>query len=165
MDYTPGAKKAAEVLEELAVTFEIVGRLFGKGRQYGAFCMLGHTDLQYMPRTVSMLYGDMPDATRCYYLATEKVARLSRNPEHVSSFQSRAPDEDKYGGAIRLPKARSPIIGFMAWSSFPELVDEAYMLAVAMEAGLMTFDDAVVIANVSNNEFFPKICHETAKKW
>ena len=151
MNYTSGAEKAALILNLLSRSFVEVGQKFGKGREYGAFCMMGHVGLPYMPRIVSMPFGDMPETTRSFFIVTEKVARLCKRGDHWSSYQTRDPDNEKYGGAIRLPVESSPIIGYMGWSSYPELTDEAYMLAIAVRAELITVERAEFIADISGN--------------
>ncbi|MEK7632374.1 MAG: hypothetical protein AAB473_01125 [Patescibacteria group bacterium] len=84
--------------------------------------------------------------------ALEKAERLSRHPDHVSSFQTRdvtAPDkrDRAYGGAIAL--ADDMIFSF---SGFSEEEDEAVCVLAARELGLM--DDELVerIIAASNNE-------------
>lgn len=55
----------------------------------------------------------------------EKAMRLAGNPDHISSWQSRNPEMDRWGGAIR---AGSLILSM---SGMREAADEALMLAVA----------------------------------
>lgn len=54
----------------------------------------------------------------------EKTRRLAQHSEHLSSWESRDPNVDAYGGAVKAPS------GFIfSFSGLPELGDEALMLA------------------------------------
>ena len=63
-------------------------------------------------------------AERYAHLALEKALRLANHSVHKSSWESRNPDSDKWGGAIR---AGAFIISI---SGLPELGDEAVALQV-----------------------------------
>ena len=82
-------------------------------------------------------------------LAPEKGVRLNKNLTHSSSFQSRD-GEKKWGGAIRAGKY------ILAFSGLPELADETVVLLVALRIGLLTWDEAVAIAQLSSNDVFLK---------
>lgn len=75
--------------------------------------------------------------------------RLSRNPAHVSSWQSRNEGEDQYAGAIRTP------VHIFSFSGFPEHLDEAAMLVVGVRSRELTIVQAEEIAAVSKNVCFP----------
>ena len=75
------------------------------------------------------------------HFANEKAARLSRNPTHVSSFQSRdVSDRDKmnhkYGGAIRCGDSNL----FFAFSGFSEIEDERICSFAALDLKLIDQD-------------------------
>ena len=57
--------------------------------------------------------------------AMEKVARLARHPDHRTSYESRDPEENKWGGAVRIGDY------IFSMSGLPELADEAVMLTTA----------------------------------
>lgn len=59
----------------------------------------------------------------------EKAARLAQFEGHQSSWQSRDPDYDMWGGAVRIKKNDDEFI--FSFSGFPELADEALMLLTA----------------------------------
>jgi len=81
-------------------------------------------------------------------LSLEKARRLSSNPGHISSFESRDPGADKWGGSIR---AKSRILSF---SGLPnEKFDEAAMVYVAMKLGWIENFEALQIAAASDNEY------------
>ena len=83
-------------------------------------------------------------------LSQEKANRLwsKTNLEkgHVSSWQSRHPDTERYGGAIH---AGDYILSF---SGLPELADQALMLTLAVELDLLTYEEACEIARISGDE-------------
>ncbi|QQG42499.1 MAG: hypothetical protein HYW15_03265 [Candidatus Giovannonibacteria bacterium] len=55
----------------------------------------------------------------------EKAKRLAQHAEHLSSWESRCPDQNRWGGAVRVGDF------IFSMSGFPELGDEAIMLATA----------------------------------
>ena len=88
-------------------------------------------------------------------LAKEKAWRLAGHPEHGTSYQSRDPARDLWGGAVR---AGSHILAF---SGLPEHLDEALMLVVA-RAYLGWMDADVVhrcatMAELSGNELYGRL--------
>lgn len=89
------------------------------------------------------------------YLACsqEKAWRLHSKPADQTSFQSRNPERDKWGGAIRA--CGSHILSF---SGLPnELFDEALMAYVACTAGWIDKSDALKIAAISSNSYVAEI--------
>ena len=144
----------AKILLLVDRTYTWIGHKYGEGRLYGSLNVEGVSTELDAPR-LSAFFGQKPaEGTRSPALAREKIARLRAQPDyHQSSWLSRNPAEAQYAGAIRLPETAAPL-GFMAWSGFPELTDEAYMLAVAVRVGLMNREEALVIAKISANPYF-----------
>lgn len=95
-----------------------------EGRQGGYLCIA--EDITGYPYAV-VLIGSVPDEKHAKYfsLCQEKSTRLASHPDHVSSWQSRDPDGNKWGGAIKVNHL------IFSFSGGPELGDEALMLAVA----------------------------------
>ena len=125
-----------------------------KKRQYGCLQLWG---VEPHPLKLTQPFGVVPAESGCYEIVQEKVGRLASyaHAGHLSSHQSRNPNHSKYAGAIRLPES-SPFIRYMAWSSFPEPVDEAFMCGTAIRAGLMDRGYAYKIADLSaNREMLP----------
>ena len=81
-------------------------------------------------------------------LVREKVHRLSQHLEHLSSWQSRDPDNNKWGGAIVAG------IYYLSFSGLPELCDEAIVLITARTLGIISAHEAMRIAQISNNELY-----------
>ena len=68
-----------------------------------------------------------PEKDRRYQLlSVEKAARLQAHPGHRTSWQSRDPDRDHWGGAFRTDDG-----WIISFSGLPELWDEALVLGVA----------------------------------
>ena len=80
----------------------------------------------------------------------EKATRLSHAPfDHKSSWQSRNPDKEQWGGAVYAEH------GFIfSFSGLPEIADEALVLAIASNMGFMTHDEATRIAMKSKNGYY-----------
>jgi len=75
----------------------------------------------------------------------EKALRLSAHPDHISSWQSRDYESNRYGGAIR---AEGYILSF---SGLTELADEAVLVNTAFRLGLISGGRCFEIAKVSGN--------------
>ncbi len=78
--------------------------------------------------------------------ALEKTNRLSKNPDHVSAWQTRDFDNKSYGGGI---KALAHLLGF---SGMPEHADEALLVGTGLCMGWLTLEQAVTIFGISGND-------------
>ncbi len=87
-------------------------------------------------------------------LAPEKANRLLCCGDHVSSWQSRNPEIDQWGGAVRGNRY------IRSFSGFPEALDEASMLLHALLCRDMTIDRAQQIARISRNEHIDKMLRQ-----
>lgn len=132
-----------------------IAREFGDGKEYGCLAIRGPLTQKH-PIELRMPFGTIPESSRCYTFALEKVTRLTGFSQHWASYESRNVARQEYGGAIRLPET-SLDVGFMGWSSFPEKVDEAFVLSIAVRAHLMELDRAKRIAQTTGNEFFQPV--------
>ncbi len=81
----------------------------------------------------------------------EKANRLKDHPDHVSSFQTRNPEINAYGGAVR-----GSIIGILiSISGLPDdKDDEAYAAFIGVRQNWLTPGDAGEILKVSDNQIF-----------
>ena len=79
----------------------------------------------------------------------EKANRLLQNKKHISSWQSRDFDNNKYGGAIKTPSGE-----IISMSGLPEYGDEACCLVLAIEIGWMQEEFAEEIVEISGNNLF-----------
>jgi hypothetical protein len=82
----------------------------------------------------------------------EKVLRLSWNPMHWLSWESRDEDNKFWGGAVRLTAWL--IVGF---SGMPQEADEAAILYLGVRTGLCTLAYANRLAAISNNDYWRQL--------
>ncbi len=96
-------------------------------------------------------FGEMPPEKVAKYQekSLEKSDRLLAHPDHISSWQSRHPEEGQWGGAIRATSADRVI----SFSGLPELIDEALVLVLAFVTGLINSDEFKTAVLKSNNQF------------
>lgn len=94
-------------------------------------------------------------AKKYFVFSQEKAQRLFSSPSHKTSFQSRDPENDKWGGAIRSTLPSTPLV--TSFSGLPELADEALMTFVAYQAGWIDKPTTAIIADISNNPYIGNI--------
>lgn len=121
----------------------------------GYFCIADNASGE--PLDVVRLGDPLPTKEGRYEeLAKEKAARLAANPEHDTSYQSRYPVRDRWGGAVR---AGNHILSFSGLS--PDRLDEALVLVVAR--AYMGWMNAEVIrrcakmAELSGNKLYGRL--------
>ncbi|MEK7579317.1 MAG: hypothetical protein AAB460_02170 [Patescibacteria group bacterium] len=95
-----------------------------------------------------MRLGYVPPTSPSVDYCVEKVLRIIQDNLR-SSAESRNPERNEWGGGIRAAKNL-----VMAFSGLPEDADEAVVLVAAVNAGLMTLDEAREIAALSGNQKF-----------
>ncbi|MDP3784801.1 MAG: hypothetical protein Q8R12_01870 [bacterium] len=124
-----------------------------EGRTGGYFCLADKTD--GLPLLIVQV-GEIPEVKAGKYLSfcQEKARRLAKNLSHASSWESRDPNQEKWGGAIRAEKMNGLILSF---SGLPELGDEAVMLTAYCLAENMywkvVFEETKIIAACSSNKY------------
>lgn len=126
----------------------VIAHLNDPNRQGGYFCLVEKEGNPLALPTLVLGIGAVPAEKGPKYIAftQEKAKRLAEHLDHVSSWQSRNPDEDKWGGAI----VAGPYI--FSFSGLPELADEAAMALAAVELDYMTIVQALAIADHSGNQ-------------
>lgn len=110
------------------------------------------------PLLVLTVRNPLPEkGKQSFDFSLEKGRRLIEHPDHLSSWQSRDPDNSKWGGAIRVGEF------ILSFSGLPELVDEALMLNLVYPNKLprLELHDEVPeyqyllrVASFSKNPFF-----------
>jgi len=83
----------------------------------------------------------------CLSEAKENAFRLARNSSHRSSWQSQDEAACKPGGAVRFKLGAFDWVMSFSGYQYQEHWNEALMLAVAKVTGIVSADDAYVIAN------------------
>jgi hypothetical protein len=81
----------------------------------------------------------------------KQARHLFQYPHNTSSFQSRMPTHNQWGGAIRTPQY------ILSFAGLTELGNEAVALALSVKINIQTVDDAKRIAKISNNIFLHKL--------
>lgn len=99
---------------------------------------------------LTILIGEVPlnKAPKYREFAEEKNGRLASHPDHQSSYESRNPDRNEWGGAIRVMDK------LLSFSGLPELGDEALMLETARRASMVPFPVLDRIAQRNNNPYW-----------
>ncbi len=149
--HTTIVRRSARIMNIVASNVAGVAQFTKKGGSYGALHIRGE-DISKYPVMVTAFYGTEPPTTRSYRLAVEKAERLAQNPSHATSYESRIPGHEMYGGAIRIPPGCG--IGYLSWSGFSEEEDEAFMLSVALRAGIIELPYAKMIVQHTGNRAF-----------
>ncbi|MEK7642372.1 MAG: hypothetical protein AAB392_01110 [Patescibacteria group bacterium] len=107
---------------------------------------------------LSCVFGSLTEEkiTKYKFFATEKAERLAKTSWHDTSWQSRDMDTDPkgYAGAVRVNGTEGFILSF---SGFTEEQDEAAMLVLAMNIGLMNGEAAALLVQMSKNQYFCKL--------
>lgn len=95
--------------------------------------------------------------SQSFDFALEKSRRLREHPDHLSSWQSRDPSSNKWGGAIRVGQF------ILSFSGLPELVDEALMLNLVhpnrlprhqLHEEVPEYEYLRQVASISRNPFY-----------
>ena len=128
-------------------------------RRGGYFCLMPRERRGHSVGTPILVIQvgevDDPEKRHKYYkFAVEKAGRLhayADTDSHKSSWQSRHPSTDRWGGAILTNK------WIFSFSGLPELADEAIMLFAAITLGFMERADADAIARISDNQLYFKL--------
>ena len=144
----------AFLVDEAIFLFEQAhGRSDWQGRTGGYFCLANaETGL---PLLVLPL-GQVPleKAEKYLRLCQEKAKRLAEHLEHLSSWESRNPDKEQWGGAVRVGNL------IFSFSGLPEMGDEAVMLAVAGSHYVGTKDVSETLSTIasrSQNELWDQL--------
>lgn len=120
---------------------------------YGYLTVLdctGHAEILINCR-VNIFQTDK-EAGKYLEMSQEQAWRLCKIQSDHTSFQSRDPDNNKFGGAIK--------IGYiiLSFAGLPEIDNEALVIYVAYHAGIITKNEALELAiSVSHNEHLCEI--------
>ena len=130
---------------------ELIQKLNIEGKDSGYLTILDASDGRLILQVqIGICPADKADKYCDFSL--EKAKRVFETGDQ-SSWQSRDPENGKWGGGIR---ANDHILSF---SGMPELADEALSLTIAERMGWMTKQDAAAIASISGNNFLSDILY------
>ena len=125
-----------------------------KDRRPGGYLCIRNNDTGRI-RLVSLVGNDsINKPNKRFEFSLEKGLRLlekNKSLGHLSSWQSRDEATEKYPGAI--------IAGdyVLSFSGLPPLGDEALMLRIGVQLGLLDRDAAKAIAKISDNLLFDEM--------
>lgn len=113
------------------------------------------------------IFSEPDFARRCFGYSQEKALRLLTNVGHISSWQTRDPENKKYGGAITTPSVSlMPAIGqdlILSASGFPEHGDEAFDLTLGVCFNLLNIGDVDQIITISENPLAHRLIRACAE--
>lgn len=118
-----------------------------KGSLGGYLCIAREED--GLPLAV-ILFGDMP-REKCegrLEFSQEKAKRLASHPDHKTSWESRDPANNKWGGAIRGKKY------IISVSGLPEELDEVVSALFAYAINDLDVEDAKAFLAANDNEYY-----------
>ncbi|MBX2866908.1 hypothetical protein KTR10_03060 [Candidatus Kaiserbacteria bacterium] len=149
----------AETLLSIAeASVTAVAERHGNGKKGGYLCLMvqGYQTSEPMVSLHQLGKPDEAKADKYQHLAQEKATRILANQVAASSWQTRDPDQGQWGGGIRTAPDTA-----IAFSGFPELVDEAFCLALARMAGWMAEDEISIVTAFSRNEMLYRLVLKT----
>lgn len=151
-----GKETIQTVLNEASLMMDLFINLPGNpkpDRQGGYFTIVDRAIEQVL--LVSRIGQIKTEEANNYLLfSQEKARRLMLSPDHISSWQSRDPKNDKWGGAIKTPEF------ILSFSGLPELGDEAVMLLTAWDLNWLKSAEVLLIAEKSSNHFVKALSHK-----
>jgi len=129
----------------------------GIDKKGGYFCI---ANAEGVPLFVSLIGGVPQEKAEKYFqYAVEKARRLGQHADHVSSWESRNPEQEQWGGAVRVNADY-----IVAFSGLPEEWDEAAMLVIADNSFLNSISSraslyrAILFETRGKNPQFEKLC-------
>jgi len=160
------------ILDKVALAMKWVTKYRLMDRRGGYHYFLNHST--GIPVLAPTLIGEVPNcqkAGKYKRLSAEKGNRLSVARDLVSnsappdvvqkvsfsSFGTRNETKGRWGGAIFAQQTRPKLTEgaypelILSFSGFSEYQDEAVMVIAAIELGIMSVDEALLIANISKN--------------
>ncbi|MEJ0021269.1 MAG: hypothetical protein WDN47_01665 [Candidatus Doudnabacteria bacterium] len=139
------AKEVGVIFDKSLIFFENDPAWAARTGAY--FCL---ADAETGLALIILAVGTVPPDKAEKYLTNcvEKAGRLAEHPEHLSSWESRDPDKQQWGGAIR---GFDPFI--YSLSGLPELGDEAVMIALVHKLRMRVGYKIDEIAEKSHNPY------------
>jgi hypothetical protein len=124
--------------------------LFCPERKGGYFC--AQESNFNIPFLISQIGEPDEIKKKKYFLfSQEKAFRIYIICGTETSWQSRNEKEEKWGGAIRVGKY------IFSFSGFPELVDEAVMIVLALRLRIINLETAQKLGSYSNNPYITQL--------
>ncbi|QSH39663.1 hypothetical protein JXR01_01480 [Candidatus Kaiserbacteria bacterium] len=148
---------ALRLKDIVELTALVIAEVFGEGRLGGCFHARYADGTVLLPKLIAGQPNQEKLEKYIEFATKEKPERLLRHPKHILSWQSRNPSLGRWGGAINLSRGtQSGVV--LAFSGFPEMVDEAYCMAIGVQMGWVSESGALEIMKISSNaDLFPKV--------
>ena len=143
--------KGKEVFEEILRIF-LASDLNDRPNKKGGWLIVREQETG--ENKIDQEFGELSEYMRglCRQTAKEKIDRLAIFVDkHISSYQSRDPENKQWGGAIA---AIDYLIGF---SGLSEVGDEALVTVFAVSMNFITLEHALSIAQESKNPITYKL--------
>jgi hypothetical protein len=143
------AKSALEITLRLLAQASPTERRFG-----GVLCVLRRSSSSGFDRVLHEKIGEPPaeKVGRYELLSEEKPRRITRNPGHFLSWQTRCLANQEYQGGVRAEDGSGD--WFAGFSGLTEEADECFIFIWLVRMRMLTFERAVALAKISNNQLF-----------
>lgn len=113
------------------------------------------------------IFGETETAEENIASSKEQATRLEeeyiRN-SHVSSFQSRDPEKNKFGGSVIGTDPYTRLEHIVSFSGLPEKANEALSTYISLGMRCLDLKKAERIAEISDNEFIRKILEKLKER-
>jgi hypothetical protein len=125
-------------------------QLKNEGRTVGGYVCAA--DLSGVPRLIVAVGEHNAEKWQSQLtFCQEKARRLAAHSSHILSYESRNPDQNEWGGAVR---GETLIISF---SGLPERLDEVLSLAILCKLKEVTEPEAFILMGRYDNPFMDEL--------
>ncbi|HEX8591259.1 MAG TPA: hypothetical protein VF696_00710 [Candidatus Paceibacterota bacterium] len=125
----------------------IANDLIAEGKFGGYLCLACPEGYPFA--VVSIGRPDPGKLDRYLTFSQEKARRLAAHPEHRLSFESRDPEKDQWGGAVRGD------MFIVSFSGLPERLDEVLSALILVSCDDVEFQDAM--SRIAGNPYVEKL--------
>lgn len=120
----------------MRLAFQSVTQEFGRDGDLGGYIFIQDTDSDYHGHH-SVGTPDPDRKEKFIFFSKEKAERLTSNPDHRFSTETKDDKKEQYSGAVRDLFGKT-----FSFSGLPQNTDEALVLAAMVHAGIITRTDA-----------------------
>lgn len=117
-----------------------------KGKRGGYFCV---AELDYGIYTTTLIGTHPINKGSTYDVVMKKAQFLLQNPGRLMSREGRDPSHELWGGGLRIPDTPS----ILAFSGFPEHLDELFVMACAARMNLLSRFVAIELLQEFPNDY------------
>ncbi len=137
-------------VERQVIRFSLLGEEYNPTQKAGGVLVIYTKEGKWL---ANICIGDVPPESTAKYtsVAMTKIYILLKNPDYLSSYQGRDPDNGLWGGGIRTEEH------FISFSGLNEAGDEAVILVAAQAQEKIRDTDVAKIVLLSNNNTYLKL--------